>query len=206
MIDPQMIGPQMIDPLYVFVFLGLFSPGPNVIMLTTSGARFGFRRSLPHVLGVVIGVGCVAAATAIGLRAILTALPWLEFALGLVAVGWIAWMAHKLWHAAPPAQSGGGDVSDRPFTFTEAVVFQAINPKIWAVAISAISAYGSDWPLWAETTRMATAFSGINLFVCLFWSFAGSLLVNLIATETTWRIFTRIMAVGLLMAGIMVFL
>ena len=48
---------MVIDPLYGFVFLGLFSPGPNVVLLTASGARFGFRASLPHLLGVVVGVG-----------------------------------------------------------------------------------------------------------------------------------------------------
>ena len=55
-----------IDPLFVFVFAGLFSPGPNVILLTTSGARFGFRRTLPHLAGVVLGVGITAALTGAG--------------------------------------------------------------------------------------------------------------------------------------------
>ena len=47
------------DPLYAFVFAGLFSPGPNVILLTASGARFGFRATLPHVFGVAVGVGVI---------------------------------------------------------------------------------------------------------------------------------------------------
>lgn len=84
------------DPLYAFVFLGLFSPGPNVILLTASGARFGFRATLPHVAGVVIGVGIVAGMTGLGIGAILVAQPTLQYALKIAAAAWIAWMAVAL--------------------------------------------------------------------------------------------------------------
>ena len=61
----------MLDPLYGFVFFGLFSPGPNVILLTSSGARFGVRRTLPHLFGVVLGVGITAGLTGLGIAALL---------------------------------------------------------------------------------------------------------------------------------------
>ena len=68
------------DPLYAFVFAGLFSPGPNVILLTASGARFGFKPTIPHVLGVAAGVGIIAALTGLGVGALLSARPGLELA------------------------------------------------------------------------------------------------------------------------------
>ena len=67
-------------PLIIFALVGLFSPGPNVVMLTASGARFGFRATLPHLLGVPIGTGLIAAASALGLSAILLAAPNLKLA------------------------------------------------------------------------------------------------------------------------------
>jgi threonine/homoserine/homoserine lactone efflux protein len=76
------------DPLYAFVFAGLFSPGPNVILLTASGARFGFRRTIPHVLGVAAGVGVTSGVTGFGLGALLVAQPALTFVLKLIAAGW----------------------------------------------------------------------------------------------------------------------
>ena len=191
------------DPLYTFVFLGLFSPGPNVIMLTASGARFGFRATLPHVAGVVLGVGVVAGLTGLGIGALVAAAPVLQTALKLAAALWIGWMAVSLWRSSAKGQ---GDARARPFTVTEGMLFQAVNAKLWAVALAAASGYGVGLGPWAEGVRLATAFSGLNLFVCLFWSFAGSLLALLLTTPKAWRLFARTMAVGLGASGAMVFL
>ena len=87
-------------PLILFVAVGLFSPGPNVIMLTASGARFGFRRTIPHLLGVPIGTGLLAAASALGLNAILLALPLLKLSFQIAAAIWILWLALKTAQAA----------------------------------------------------------------------------------------------------------
>jgi threonine/homoserine/homoserine lactone efflux protein len=192
-----------VDPLYTFVFLGLFSPGPNVIMLTASGARFGFRATLPHVAGVVLGVGVVAGLTGLGIGALVAAAPVLQTALKLAAALWIGWMAVSLWRSSAKGQ---GDARARPFTVTEGMLFQAVNAKLWAVALAAASGYGVGLGPWAEGLRLATAFSGLNLFVCLFWSFAGSLLALLLTTPKAWRLFARTMAVGLGASGAMVFL
>lgn len=191
------------DPLYAFVFAGLFSPGPNVILLTASGARFGFRRTVPHILGVAAGVGVTSGLTGLGLGAVLQARPGLELALKLVAAGWILWMAWQLFTAdrRPEAKE-----RDRPFTFIEAVLFQWVNPKVWAVALAAASGYSIGLPPGQEALRLASAFSGINLFVCLFWTFAGSLLAYLLTHPAAWRVFLRVMAGLLALSAVMVFL
>ena len=132
----------MIDPLYLFVFFGLFTPGPNVILLTASGARFGFGRTIPHVLGVAIGVGITSALTALGIGALLLAIPVLKLALQVAAVTWIFWMAWKLFRSRGVTTEG----RDRPFTFVEAVLFQWVNPKIWIIALAAASGYASTLP------------------------------------------------------------
>jgi threonine/homoserine/homoserine lactone efflux protein len=192
-----------LDPLYPFVFLGLFSPGPNVILLTASGARFGFRATLPHVFGVAAGVGVTAGLTGLGIGALLLAQPALSAALKLAAAAWIGWMAWRLWQSsAGRANTARG----RPFTFVEAVLFQWVNPKVWAVALAAASGYAAGLGPWDEAQRLALAFSGINLFVCLFWSFAGALLALLLSTPDAWRLFARVMATGLAASVIMVFL
>ncbi|PWJ16523.1 LysE family translocator [Jannaschia seohaensis] len=191
----------MLDPLYLFVFAGLFTPGPNVILLTASGARFGFRPTIPHVLGVAFGVGVTSALTALGVGALLLAVPTLTFALKVAACGWILWMAWKLFRSTGATAKG----KDRPFTFIEAVLFQWVNPKIWIVALAAASGYASDLPAHLEALRIGSAFSGINLFVCLFWTFAGTLLAYLLKTPLAWRIFTSVMAAALAASGVMVF-
>ncbi|TCO73455.1 threonine/homoserine/homoserine lactone efflux protein [Rhodovulum euryhalinum] len=193
----------MLDPLYLFVFAGLFSPGPNVILLTASGARFGFRRTLPHVAGVVVGVGITSALTALGIGALILSHPALASLLRLLAAGWILWMAWKLLTAMrqPRAEAG-----HRPFTFFEAVLFQWVNPKVWAIALAAASGHAAGLGPWGEALRIGSAFSGINLFVCLFWSFAGSLLTYLLTSERAWRLFMGSMALALAASAGMVVL
>ena len=194
----------MVDliPLFGFVFFGLFSPGPNVILLTTSGARFGFRPTLPHILGVALGVGIIAGIVGLGLGAILAAFPSLTITLKIIACCWILWMAYNLWRADPAKRKAG---KDRPFTFIEAVLFQWVNPKIWAVALSA-TAYVAAFPPFGQATHLALTFSTINLGVCLFWTWAGTLLSLLLNNPAAWRIFMRIMAVALAGFSLAVFL
>lgn len=194
---------MIIDPLYAFVFAGLFSPGPNVILLTTSGARFGFRRTLPHVVGVALGVGIIAAVTGLGVGAILAANPVLEMALKTVAAAWILWMAWSLWRATSRPRA---EARDAPFTVMQAVLFQWVNAKVWAVALAASSGFPSGLSPLAEAARLASAFSGLNLVVCLFWSVAGTFLAYLLAQPAAWRIFMRIMAGFLALSALMVFL
>ncbi len=155
-------------------------------------------------MGVAVGVGITAGLTGLGIGAVLATRPGLEFSLKIVAAGWIAWMAVKLWRSSAIGQAQ--DTRDRPFTFLEAVLFQWVNPKIWAVALAAASGYAAGIGPWGEAQRLALAFSGINLFVCLFWSFAGSLLALLLTTDAAWRVFSRGMALALAGSAVMVFL
>ena len=192
-----------IDPLYLFVFAGLFSPGPNVILLTASGARFGVRPTLPHIAGVAVGVGITAGLTAFGIGALLLAQPALAWTLKCVAVAWILWMAWRLFRSTTGPQAKN---KDRPFTFIEAVLFQWVNPKVWAVALAASAGYGAGLSPTNEAIRLATAFSGLNLFVCLFWTYAGSWLTYLLTTPRAWQIFTTAMALALGASAVMVFL
>ncbi|SDX19529.1 LysE family translocator [Roseicitreum antarcticum] len=193
------------DPLlYTFVFLGLFSPGPNVIMLTASGARFGFVRSLPHLFGVVLGVGITAGITAFGVGALILANPGLAMVLRVLAAAWIVYMA---WNYFKATRGPRAEVDDagQPMRFWQAVLFQWINPKVWAIAFAASAGYGAGWPALWEGARLGVAFSGVNLGVCLFWTSAGALLTTLLTSPLRWKIFMRIMAALLALSALMVF-
>lgn len=196
---------MFLDPLlYGFVFLGLFTPGPNVIMLTSSGVRFGFRRTLPHLFGVVIGVGITAAVTAAGVGAIVLASPVLNLVLKLGAGAFILWMAWGHWRASARPRSAA-DPDEKPLSFLGAVLFQWINPKVWAIAFAASAGYGGGQALWFEAARLGTAFSAVNLGVCLFWTAAGTLLTALLSTPAAWKIFLRTMSVLLALTVLMLF-
>ena len=172
-----------------------------MILITASGARFGFQRTIPHVIGVALGVGVIAAVTGIGIGALITAQPALGIVLKVIASLWILWMAYNLWRADPAKNKE----TDRPFTFIEAVLFQWVNPKVWAVALSATAYVATLAPV-QQAISLAATFSTINLGVCFFWATAGSLLSYLLTNAAAWRIFMRIMALGLCIFSVLVFL
>ena len=189
-------------PLFLFIFAGLFSPGPNVVMLTTSGARFGFRATIPHLLGVPIGTGLLAGASVLGVQSILFALPVIEFTIKLISALWILWLSWKLLNASrAKAQS-----RDRPFTFFQAILFQVVNPKVWAVALAASAGFSVDLNIWAEAARLFLGFSLINLFVCLFWTSAGHLLAGYLQRPVIWRTFMTVMAAMMASSAALIFI
>jgi len=161
-------------------------------------------RSLPHLLGVVVGVGITAGVTALGVGAAVQASSLLNLLLRLGAAGFILWMAWGLWTASGRPRAVAGP-EERPLSFRGAVLFQWINPKVWAIAFAASAGYGAGEAAWFEAARLALAFSSLNLIVCLFWTAAGSLLTRLLSAPRAWKVFLRVMAVLLGLTVLMIF-
>jgi threonine/homoserine/homoserine lactone efflux protein len=188
-------------PLLVFIFAGLFSPGPNVVLLTTSGARFGFWATLPHLLGVPIGTGLLAAASVLGVQSVLFAAPMMAFTIKVISALWILLLSWKLINASRATAQH----RDRPFTFFEAILFQVVNPKVWAVALAASAGFSIELNIWAEAARLFLGFSMINLFVCLFWTSAGHLLAGYLQRPVIWRTFMIVMAAMMASSATLIF-
>ena len=190
------------DPFYMFVFVGLASPGPNIVMLIASGARFGFRRTLPHVIGIASGVAITAGLTGLGLGALMLRYPAVSLALKVAAASWIFYLGFRLYRSlnVPKAES-----HDKPFTVIEAALFQWFNPKFWAVALAAGAGYGLGQPPLQEGLRMAVVFGCLNLMVCLFYTYAGNGLGRLFNTPVLWHRFMTIMAILMGLSGLAVF-
>ena len=194
---------MIISPLIAFVFAGLFSPGPNIIMLTASGARFGLRATWPHILGVAIGVGVIGAVCGLGVGALIVSLPRLQFSLQCISAAWILWMAYRLWQSRQRANEAD---NDHPMTFIEAALFQWVNPKIWAIALAASTGYSMGLSPMNEAFRLAVAMSSVNFFVCIFWTYSGALLSSLLNDEKRWNIFRNFMAILLALTAVLVFI
>ena len=128
--------------LTLFAFVSSITPGPNNLMLMASGANFGFRRTLPHLLGVGIGFTLMIVLVGVGLVQVFDLYPISHQILKVVSVIYLLWLAWKIANAAPPE----GDVQSAgtPITFIQAALFQWVNPKAWTMALTAISAYTPD--------------------------------------------------------------
>jgi threonine/homoserine/homoserine lactone efflux protein len=114
---------------------GFFTPGPNNLMLMASSAKFGFRRTVPHGLGVTIGFAVMVVLVGLGLGEVFRHLPWLEPVLKVLAAINLLYLAWTLVGLKIKDQGAG----QRPLSFIEGAGFQWINPKAWALAVSFVA-------------------------------------------------------------------
>ncbi len=128
--------------LVAFAFVSTITPGPNNTMLVASGANFGFRRTLRHMMGISIGFPVMIALVGLGLMQVFDAFPVLDRVLRSVSVVYLLWLAWKIARAAP-ALPDVPDTGGAPLTFMQAAAFQWVNPKAWTMATYAIVQYAT---------------------------------------------------------------
>jgi len=131
---------DILAALVAFCFVGVITPGPNNLMLMASGANFGFRRTVPHMIGVGLGMPILVMLVGIGIIRVFDAFPIVQTILTVLSVLYLLYLAWKIANAAPPLKAGEGEAGT-PMTFLQAVAFQWVNPKAWFMALSAITLY-----------------------------------------------------------------
>jgi threonine/homoserine/homoserine lactone efflux protein len=124
-------------PLVVFGFVSSVTPGPNNILLWGSGTAFGFRRTIPHIVGTATGLGTMALAVAAGLGVLIATVPQLQVVMKVVGSIYLLVLAYQIAGAHGLRR---GDVS-RPLGILQASAFQVINPKAWIFAVGAITTF-----------------------------------------------------------------
>ena len=129
----------MIDPLpfATYSLVMWVTPGPNNVMLTASGANFGFRRTLPHMLGICSGFALQMLAVCAGLGAIFRRWPHLQDGLRWLGAAYLVYLG---WRLLRPAGADTGEVP-RPLTLLEAAAFQFLNPKAWVMTLTAATLF-----------------------------------------------------------------
>jgi threonine/homoserine/homoserine lactone efflux protein len=182
-------------PLVGFSFVSSVTPGPNNILLWASGARFGFVRTVPHVIGTALGLGAMTLAVAAGLAAIVTSVPQVAFAMKVAGSVYLLYLAYQI--AAANALRRG--VVARPLGLLQAAAFQLINPKAWIFALGAVTTFRP-----AEFATLAGGFlvAGTMMIVIVpaasVWALGGDVLNRLIEGERSRRV------VGLVLAAVVV--
>ena len=170
--------------LALFAFVTSITPGPNNLMLLSSGATFGIRRSLPHMLGVALGFGAMIFALGAGLAELYRAVPWLNTALKLLGTVYLLWLAWKIARAQPAGTTA--ERRGRPFRFIEAAGFQWVNPKAWTMALSALALYASDGGFVAVAI-VAALFTAVNLPSIAVWTLLGTAIARLLQDPVILR-------------------
>ncbi|WP_299191815.1 LysE family translocator [uncultured Litoreibacter sp.] len=186
-----------IDILYglvVFAFVSSITPGPNNLMLMASGANFGFVRTMPHMLGIALGFTVMVFLVGMGLAQVFDAYPVLHDVLKVLSVLYMCWLAWKIANAAPPRE---GETAGTPMTFLQAAAFQWVNPKAWAMALTAVTVYSlGTTPL--AVAAVAATFGIVNGPAVSTWTIIGQQLRRILTNPTRLRVFNWGMAVLLI--------
>ncbi|MDI4637415.1 MULTISPECIES: LysE family translocator [Halomonadaceae] len=194
---PELLA--LIGPMILFAFSMTATPGPNNMMLTASGANYGFVRTLPHMLGISMGVMVLMGAVALGLGALFEQWPPLQQGLKVAGSAYLLWLAYKIATAPPPNQRGPGEDA-RPLTFWQAAAFQFANPKAWVMAISGIASFTLSGDAFLVSAMAIILVMGlISLPSISLWAGFGVALGRLMKTPRHWRVFNAVM--GLLTAA-----
>ena len=192
----------MLDPLpcATYAFVMSITPGPNNVMLTAAGAKFGLRRTVPHILGVSCGFGVLVAAMCGGLGILFTRWPQVQGALKWIGAAYLLYLGWQLLRAAGPDTASAG----KPVTLGEAAMFQFVNPKAWVISVTAATLFLPPQLGQLLAGGYVTAIvTLVNLPCITVWAVFGSSLGLVLTRPVARRIFNWVMAVALAVTGVM---
>lgn len=191
---------QMLLALVGFSFVSSVTPGPNNVLLWASGATFGPRAALPHVLGTALGIGLMALVVSAGIGALFTAVPAIAFAMKVGASAYLLYLAYQVAGARALER---GELS-RPLGLVQAAAFQAINPKAWIFALGAVSAFRpAGYSVVLGSVLVALTMTVVVVPTAALWAGAGGALSRLMTGARTGRAVSLVLA--LLLAATVVY-
>ncbi len=185
--------------LILFAFVTSITPGPNNFMLMASGVNFGFRRTIPHMLGIGVGFLSLLLGVGFGLGAVLAAYPALHMALKIAGGAYLLYLAWRIAMARSMGDGKAGEGAARPMTFLQAAAFQWVNPKAWVMAVTAMAVYTSPQAPFLSVVLVAVAFAVVNVPSVSAWAGFGVALRGFLADPVRLKWFN--IAMGLLLVA-----
>lgn len=183
--------------LVLFAFATSITPGPNNMMLFASGVNFGFRRTVPHMLGIGAGFLSLLIGVGMGLGAVLHAYPAAFIALKVTGGLYLLWIAWKLGSSRSMDE---GEAKARPMTFLGAAAFQWVNPKAWVMAVTAMAVYPNPEHYALTVAIVALVFAAVNVPSVSTWAGFGSALRGWLSVPVRLKWFNITMAVLLVLS------
>lgn len=185
--------------LLVFAFVSSVTPGPNNLMLLTSGVNFGFRRTIPHMLGIGVGFFILLLAVGFGLGALIETVPSFYTSLKFAGGAYMLYLAWKIATSRSIGKSKGSD-HGKPMTFLQAAAFQWVNPKAWVMGVTGIATYANHDNYYVAVLLVSVAFAIVNLPSVSVWAGFGTLLRNWLSDPVRLKWFNLTMALLLILS------
>ncbi len=194
-----MIEGILLGPLILFAAVMSLTPGPNVIMVTASAANFGFRRTVPQMLGITLGFALLVVVVGLGVAGLVQMVPGLHVALRYLGAVYLLYLA---WCIATAGQSERSSKRAEPIGFFRAALLQGLNPKGWVFALGAIAAYTT---VGGNVIWQTAVIAAVNATACLasvaIWGGFGTIIGHYLRNKTAKTVFNWIMA-GLLVISL----
>ncbi|MBN1113894.1 MAG: LysE family translocator [Oligoflexia bacterium] len=172
---------DLVFTLLPFSLSTTITPGPNNIMVTASGVNFGYRKTIPHILGVTVGLPLMMIVIGFGLGSVFKMYPVIHLVLKYVGAAYLLFLA---WKIATFHQKENGSSKSKPFSFWQGLVFQWVNPKAWMMAIGAVSTFTTPkGNVYAEVLLIATVFFLICYPSMTVWTLLGINIRRLLSTD-----------------------
>ncbi len=189
--------------IFLFTLVMTITPGPNNIMILSSGLNFGIKKSLPHLFGIAFGFPIMLIAVGLGLDVLIVKYPEIHIVVKVLGVGYLLYLAFKLFTTTKRGRLEG---SSKPFTFFQVVLFQWVNPKAWVMIFSGLGVFAT-----ASDLQLTTFVIALSFFIAIFpgngaWLFLGSQMQKIIKNDVHFKLFNQTMAVLLLASIVPVFI
>ena len=196
-----MINFTLFSALAAFYFTMFFTPGPNNAMLTASGMKFGFLRTLPHLIGISLGHILQISLTCFGLANLFLIYPQIQFYMKVLCFLYLLYLGWKMIGSFGSMQKETG----RPLRFYEASLFQFINPTAWSIAVTVASGFfPTEENIFIGVAFVAITAAVINLPTCSLWALFGSGLRKFINNEKIKKLIEYLLAVLLVLTGLFI--
>jgi len=196
-----MIEFKLFFALVSYYFIMFATPGPNNAMLTASGIKFGFKKTLPHLIGIPFGHTIQITLVCFGLGSLFVKYPMVQFYMRWACFFYLLYLGWKIIGSFSNSEKESG----RPLKLYEAALFQFINPKAWVVALTAATAFFPN----EENFYKATIFVAVTApFVCFpsicLWALFGSSIKTIIKNTKIKKIIEYLLAVLLLATAVII--
>ncbi len=174
-----------------FAFVSSITPGPNNLMLMTSGVNFGLNRTWPHIIGINIGFPVMQLLVGLGFGEIFERYPAVYSAMKVVGVLYMLWLAWKVANSGPIAE---GETGGDPMGFWQAAAFQWVNPKAWVMVVSAIAAYTVPTNFVFSLVLTTVLYVIVGMPCSILWAAFGAAMRKVLRDPKTVRWFNIAMA------------
>jgi threonine/homoserine/homoserine lactone efflux protein len=196
-----MITFALFSALATFYFTMFFTPGPNNAMLTASGMKFGFTRTLPHLIGITLGHILQIGLTCFGLANLFLIYPQVQFYMKILCFLYLIYLGRKMIGSFSLIQKETG----KPLKFYEASLFQFINPKAWSIAVTVASGFfPTEENIFIGVIFVTITAAIINFPTCALWALFGSGLRKYINNEKTKKMIEYLLALLLVLTGLFI--